>query len=361
MAATVAVTLLFASTPFLLAPISEVYGVSEGMASAVSVVQVGAFAVVNFLFPRFVRPSGRALRVGAAGFVLFNALSIPTIAFPVLLGFRLLAGVCAGVMTWLAWTSAMTRTTSMAAVASTGPVTGLVAAPLVAAVSGYGLGAVFGLMTIAAIPAMILVDPVPGRKRAKGVISGSRSNRILLLSLGLSVFFGSSLFINQALVARDIHGLTALQSSFAYSLNGLGALVGARLAIRHRHPGWFFASIGPAALLTVIGPAPFFYLGMAYWGFAFWMAVPGIMRMLVDRSLQPSERAGDAQGVMALGRTGGPMMGGMFVDVGGLTGLAVTASIGLTLSGAIVIGVQEGRDRLPPTDPSTIDQSPDDG
>ena len=191
------------------------------------------------------------------------------------------------------------------------------------------------------------------------MISGSRSNRLLLASLGLTVFFGSSLFINEALVARDIHGLTAFQSSLGFSLNALGGLIGARFSTRHRRPGWFAASIGPAALLTVVGPMPFFYLGMAYWGFAFWMAVPGIMRMLVDRSLQPSERAGDGQGVMALGRTGGPLMGGMFVDAGSLTTLAVTASIGITLSGAIVIGIQEGRDRLPPTDPRTLDQTSD--
>ena len=66
------------------------------------------------------------------------------------------------------------------------------------------------------------------------------------------------------------------------------------------------ASIGPAALATVLGPAPLYYGGMAWWGFAFWMGVPGVLQMLVDRSLEPSERAGDGQGVLALGRASGP-------------------------------------------------------
>ncbi|MEN8042134.1 MAG: hypothetical protein ABFR95_11585, partial [Actinomycetota bacterium] len=157
-----------------------------------------------------------------------------------------------------------------------------------------------------------------------------------------------------------VHHLDPRAASLAFSLNAAGGLLGARLSIRHRSPGWFLASIGPAALLTVVAPVPFFYIGMAWWGFAFWMGVPGVLRMLVDRSLQRSERAGDAQGVMALGRTGGPILGGAFVDGGSLVGLAVTASIGVTLAGAMVIGVQEGRDRLPPTDPRTLDQQDSD-
>lgn len=114
------------------------------------------------------------------------------------------------------------------------------------------------------------------------------------------------------------------------------------------------ASIAPAAVLTVIGPPAFFFVGMAWWGFAFWMSIPGVLQMLSDRSLSPSERAGDAQGLMAVGRSIGPVLGGAFVDVGSLGTLAVVSAVGLTTSGAMVIGVQEGREHLPPTDPRTI-------
>ena len=77
--------------------------------------------------------------------------------------------------------------------------------------------------------------------------------------------------------------------------------------------------------------------------------------MLSERSLNPSERAGDAQGVMAVGRSLGPLIGGAFVDLGSLISLAVIACVGTVASGVTVIGVQEGRELLPPTDPRTTE------
>jgi hypothetical protein len=174
-----------------------------------------------------------------------------------------------------------------------------------------------------------------------------------LVGLAGATLFGSALFINEALVARDIHGIPEVAASIAFSLNAAGGLLGARLASRHRRPGWWLASIGPAAVMTVFGPPVFFFVGMAWWGFAFWMGIPGVLQMLSDRSLAPSERAGDAQGLMAVGRAIGPILGGAFVDLGSLTGLAVIAGVGLVGSGATVIGVQEGREMLPPSDPRT--------
>jgi predicted MFS family arabinose efflux permease len=355
-AATAAVTLMFASTPFLITPLSEAYGISEGFAGSISVAQVGAFAAVNFILPRVLRPSGKLLRAAAISLAVLNLLSVFAGLYAILLFIRVLAGAAAGTMTWLTWSNAMRRKSSMSSIAATGPVTALIAAPLMAALSGWGDQAIYAALAVATVPAAVLWAPISGRKRARGVISGSRSNRILLAALFALTFFGSALFINQTIVARDIHGLTAFASSIAFSMNAAGAIVGARLSTRNRHPGWFIASIGPAALLTVIGPSWMFYLGMTWWGFAFWMGVPGILQMLVDRSLEPSERAGDGQGVMALGRSLGPALGGVFVDAGALVALAMTSATGIAIAGATVIGVKEGRDRLPPTDDRTIDQ-----
>jgi predicted MFS family arabinose efflux permease len=355
-AATAATTLMFAATPFLLSPIADRYGISEGLAGAVSIAQVGSFAIANFLFPRLIRPSGRVLRLAALLLVVFNALSMVPDVFALLVVFRIGAGFAAGTMTWLCWTSAMKRSDSMSSIAATGPVVALVAAPFLSVIADHGDRAVYGALALSAIPAAMLIAPISGRKRIRGVISRSRSNRILLAALGMMTFFGSALFINEAIVARDIHGLSALASSIAFSLNAAGGLVGARLSRMHRFPGWFLVSIGPAALLSVVGPVPFFYVGMTWWGFAFWMGVPGVLQMLSDRSLEPSERAGDGQGIMALGRAGGPALGGFYVDAGALGGLALTSAIGVSMSGLAVVGVKEGRDRLPPTDPRTIDQ-----
>ena len=355
-AATAAVTLLFASTPFLIAPLAEHYGISEGFAGSISVAQVGAFAAVNFIFPRVLRPSGKLLRVAAISLAVLNLLSVFAGIYPVLLFLRVLAGAAAGTMTWLAWSNALRRKSSMSSIAATGPMTALIAAPLMAIIAGWGDQAIYAVLAIATIPAAVLWAPISGRKRARGVISGSRSNRILLAGLFALTFFGSSLFINQTIVARDIHGLSAFTSSIAFSMNAAGAIVGARLSTRIRHPGWFLASIGPAALLTVVGPTWMFYIGMTWWGFAFWMGVPGVLQMLADRSLEPSERAGDAQGVMALGRAVGPALGGAFVDAGALVALAVTSATGIAVAGTTIIGVKEGREHLPPTDDRTIDQ-----
>ncbi len=345
---------MYAATPFLIPVIAERYGVSEGAVGAVSVAQVGAFAAANFILPRLLTPNGRILRIAAACLLILNVASAVPNIYGVLVAIRLVAGFAAGAMTWLTWTSAMQERTSMAAVASTGPVTVLVGAPLVAFVAAHGDRAVYLLLALAAIPAVLLTAQVTGERRTRGLLSRSRSNRILLAALAGTTLFGSALFINETLVARDIHGLSSLAASFAFSLNAAGGLLGARLSSRHRRPGWMIASIAPATVMTVMGPPVFSFIGMAWWGFAFWMSIPGIMQMLSDRSLSPSERAGDAQGLMAVGRSLGPVLGGAFVDAGSLVTLAVVSAVGLTASGAMVIGVQEGREHLPPTDPRTV-------
>ncbi len=355
-ASTAAVTLLFTATPFLIAPLASRYEVSEGVVGLISVAQVGAFALANFLCPRLLRPNGRLVRLAALGLCLANVASVFPSEFAVLLVLRVAAGAAAGVLTWLAWSNAMKRTASMPSIAATGPVTALVSAPILALLAGQGDRAVYMALALLSIPAFVVLAPVSGKRRKRGVTSRSRSNRVLLLSLAGLTFFGSSLYINESIVARDIHNLAPFASSIAFSLNALGGLIGARLATKHRQPGWFMASVGVGALLTVIGPPVFFYIGMFWWGFAFWMAVPGVLQMLVARSLEPSERAGDGQGVMAAGRALGPALGGLFVNGGALTALAVVSAAGLGLSGLTVVGVKEGRERLPPTDSGTIDQ-----
>jgi DHA1 family inner membrane transport protein len=345
---------MYAATPWLITPIAERYNVSEGAVGAVSVAQVGAFAAANFALPRLLAPNGRILRISAISLLILNLLSaIPTI-FGMLVILRLVAGFAAGAMTWLTWTDAMKERTSMAAIASTGPITVLVGAPLLALASSEGDRAVYLVLAAATIPAVVFGAAITGERRTRGLVSRSRSNRVLLAALAGTTLFGSALFINEAIVARDIHNISDFSASIAFSFNAAGGLLGARFASRHRRPGWWLASIGPAALITVIGPPALFFVGMTWWGFAFWMGVPGVLQMLSDRSLTPSERAGDAQGLMAVGRAIGPILGGAFVDLGSLTALAVIAGVGLTGSGATVIGVQEGREMLPPTDPRTV-------
>ena len=351
LAAMVASTLMFTATPFLLGPVSQEFGVGRGLAGGISVVQVGVFAIVNLVVPRFLSPSQRLYRIALGALVASGLLSAWTGSFWLLLVFRAFAGAGAGVLTWLAWADAMRHERSMAAVSAIGPITALVGAPLFAFVAESGVDAVYSVLALVAIPGLFTKLQLVGVTRPSRTRSRSRSNRVLLFALALSTFSGASLFVFESVAATEVLGMSPTAASFAFSLNAAAGLVGARFSRRHVVPGRWLASIGLGAFLTIWGGSPlWFYIGMIWWGFAFWMSIPGVLLMLAERSLARDERAGDAQALMAFGRAGGPLMGGAFVDAGSFQGLAVAASIGLAASGAIVMGVQEGRDRLPVTD-----------
>lgn len=349
--ALVASTLMFSATPFLLGPVSEEFGVGRGLAGGISVVQVGVFAVVNLVVPRMVTPSQNLYRVALGAMVVSGVLSAWTPDFWLLLAFRAVAGAGAGVLTWLAWADAMRYERSMAAVSAVGPTTALVGAPLFAYVAQSGVSAIYLVLAVAAVPGLFTKLQLPELSRPTRKRSRSQSNRVLLFALALMTFSGASLFVYESVAATEVLGMSATATSFAFSLNAGAGLLGARYARSHVVPGRWMASIAIGALLTILGGSPlWFYVGMFWWGFAFWMSVPGVLQMLAERSLARDERAGDAQALMAFGRAGGPIMGGAFVDVGSFQGLAVAASVGIAVSGAIVMGVQEGRERLPVAD-----------
>ncbi len=349
--AMVASTLMFSATPFLLEPVAEEFGVSRGLAGGISVVQVGVFAVVNLLVPRFLAPSQGLFRVSLGAMVVSGLLSVWVGSFTLLLLFRAFAGAGAGILTWLAWADAMRHERSMAAVSAIGPVAALIGAPVFAFAAGFGVDAIYGVLAIVALPGLFTTLHLAGPGRPTMRRSRSRSNRVLLFALALTTFSGASLFVYESVAATEVLGMSATATSLAFSLNAGAGLLGARYSRSHVVPGRWMAAIAPGALLTIWGGSPlWFYVGMFWWGFAFWMSVPGVLQMLAARSLARDERAGDAQALMAFGRAGGPIMGGAFVDAGSFQGLAVAASIGIAASGAIVMGVQEGRDRLPVTD-----------
>ena len=358
LAGTIAVAAMFAATPFLIPAISDRYGVSAGFAGAISVAQVGAFALVNFALPRRFTPTAAMFRWAAIALAVMSLASMVTVELWQLVLLRLVAGGAAGTLTWIAWVDAMSQPRSMAGIASVGPVTALVAAPILSLLAENGDRAVYLALGLVALPAIVLRLQVQGSPRPQREVSRSRSNRILLAALFVLTLAGSALFIHLAVVGTRIHDLDPVVASLAFSLNSVGGLIGARLAFRHRHPGWWLASAGPAVAIVVVGGSPGFFIGMAWWGFAFWMAVPGILQMLSERSLQPAERAGDAQGIMAVGRALGPIMGGIFADADRFTALAIVSASGIAAAGLVTTGVKEGRERLPPSDPRVIGPGP---
>ncbi len=345
-AAAVALAAMFAATPFLIPEISARYGVSEGSAGLISVAQVATFAIFSFVLPRFRSPSGRLLRVAAIFFLVANLASVFMSVFWMLIGLRVIAGAAAGTITWIVWAEAMGDRRSLASISAAGPMTAFVGSPILAYFAERGDQWVYGLLTVIAIPAVVMkVGDIRTPERT-GRVSRSRSNPVLLFALLVLTLAGSSLFIFTATAAETLLDMSPRAISFGYSFNALAGLIGARLATRHKRPGWWMATTGPAAVLTILGgSAVWYFVGMIWWGFAFWMAVPGVLVMLSERSLDPSERAGDAQGYMAVGRSLGPLVGGGFADAGAYASLAIVAGAGLAIS----IGVQEGRHRLPPT------------
>lgn len=349
----VAVALMFAATPFLIPELATRYGVTEGRSGLLSTAQVGAFALATWILPRLVAPSRTVFRSAIALAVAANLASAIAPSFVILIAVRVFAGLAAGALTWLVWQRAMSDSGSLRAVSTAGPITALIGSPLVAAVSGWGDRAVFVLLAVAMVPGVLMDPGIGDRGALRTAVSRSRSNRVLLAALFILTFAGASLFIFLAVVGREVAGLSAVQASLGFSLNAAGGLLGAQLAGRHRRPGWWLASAGPAAYLTVVGGSVGFFLGMFWWGFAFWMGLPGVLKMLADRSLQPGERAGDAQAFMGIGRAVAPIAGGFFADGGAYGTLAAVAAVGLTASGAAVIAVQEGRERLPATDLGT--------
>ena len=353
-----AVQVLFGATPFLIPEVADRYGVTEGLAAGISVAQVGAFAVANLILPRLLAPNGKVLRWAAVALVVANAASALPEQFWLLVSIRALAGFAGGALTWVVWADAMRNPRSLAGVASAGPVTALISAPMLSAVAGFGDRAVYLALAVVALPAVFVGTDTGVNEKGSGSVSGSRSNRVLLLALLLLTFFGSSVFVFVAVAAREALGLSPFAVSFSYSLNAAAGLLGTRLASRHRRPGWWLLSVAPSIYLAGAGGQVWLvFLGMAWWGFAFWMGVPGVLQMLAARSLAPDERAGDAQALMAFGRAAGPVLGGSLVDGGAFATLAVVAGVGTAVVGGMVIGVQEGRDRLPPTDPRLIDRS----
>jgi DHA1 family inner membrane transport protein len=307
-----------------------------------SVAQVGSFAAASFLAGRFLRPR-RRLHYGALGIVALSSFGSALVtSFALLLVVRVVAGLGMGIITWIAWAEATRFPRGMADVAAVAPVTATIASPILGWLTeagGYPLVfAVLGLATAAAT--LLPVDfgdlPKIGRN-----VSGSRSNRVLLASLVILSVGGASVFIFTAAAAQQIHGLTPINVSWALSLNAIAGVVATRLTARPGTAGlWLLATATSALVVGIVGSSLVFFAALTVWGFAFWMAVPAIFRLLADRSKNPSERMGDAQAAMATGRVFGPIVGGLALAAGQFGRLSVVGS-SVILVAALVVTVVE--------------------
>jgi DHA1 family inner membrane transport protein len=339
-AAVVAAT--FAATPFLLPDVSDRLGVAIGTTGLLSTAQVGSFALASFFAGRLFRPR-RRLHYGSLGIVALATIgSVVMTSFPLLMATRVAAGLGMGTLTWIAWADATRFPRGMGDVAAVAPVTATLASPVLGwIVENGGYPWVYGsLAAVAILAAMLPVDfgelPRIGRH-----VSGSRSNRVLLTALFVLSVGGSSVFIFTGATAESVHGLSPVTVSWALSLNAITGVVATR---RHAAVGsaalWMLATGAAALVVGVVTSSLVFFVAMALWGFAFWMAIPAVFRMLADRSLNPSERMGDAQAAMAAGRVLGPILGGAVLGAGQF-GLLSVVGASVIAAAAVMIGLVE--------------------
>jgi len=338
-----AVSFLFGATPFLIPEVADRLEVSLGTAGLISSTQVLGFAASVFLAGRRLTASRAVLVAAAMAGVAFDATSAVVGSFPLLLGLRFGAGMAAGLLTWLAWADAMKSTRSMHDIAAVGPLAVFIGAPLLGWIGSAGGDRALYLVLAASmiLPALVPVQFAAQPMRDRRSMSPSRSNRVLLGGLGLLTMAGSALFVFLGAFADLEVGLSAVALSLGFSVNALAGLIGARLPWRPRYAWPWLALVAISAGSIVVFPGrAAFYAGMFGWGFAFWMAVPRVLGRVAEWSLVPEERVGDAQSLMALGRSAGPAIGAVLVGSGKFGGLAVFATAGLCGATGVVAAVE---------------------
>ncbi|HJS71703.1 MAG TPA: MFS transporter [Acidimicrobiia bacterium] len=339
----------FAATPFLLPNVSERLSVDIGATGLMSVAQVGSFAIASFFAGRLFRPRRRFHYGSLAIIAVATAASALVTSFPLLLACRAVCGLGMGTLTWIAWADATRFPRGMGDVAAVAPVTAAIASPILGwliELGGYPV--VFGALTIVAVLAALLPIDFGDLPRIGRNVSGSRSNRVLLATLLILSVGGSSVFIFTAAAGQELHGLSPVTVSLGFSLNAIAGVVATRrTAGKRRAALWLAATALSALVVGVVSSAAVFFLALTLWGFAFWMAVPAVLKMLAARSLHPSERMGDAQAAMAAGRVLGPLVGGVALGSGQFGRLSVVGSAVIMIS-ALTVGVVEWyRARLP--------------
>ena len=339
-AAVVAAT--FAATPFLLPDVSARLSVDIGTTGLMSVAQVGSFALASFLAGRLFRPR-RRLHYGSLGLIALATIGSAFVtSFQGLLATRIVAGLGLGTLTWIAWAEATRFPRGLGDVAAVAPVTAAAASPILGWLTGLGgFRAVFVALAVVAVAAAFLPVDFGDLPRIGRRVSGSRSNRVLLATLLVLSVGGSSVFIFTVAAGQELHDLAPVTISWALSLNAIAGVAATRRTAR-RGTAWLWLVVTSltALVVGVVSSAAIFFLALTLWGFAFWMAVPAIFRLLAERSLNPSERMGDAQGAMAAGRVLGPIVGGLALGAGQYARLSVVGSCVILMS-ALAVAVVE--------------------
>ncbi len=351
LAATAFSSLVFTATPFLLPAVAEQYGISVGFAALISTAQLGGFVVASWLVGRIFDPSRKLLvwaLLAAAG---FHALSALSPWFWGLLVLRFASGVSMAIIAWLGWQEVFGDSDRMGDVAVVGPVVGIVGAPIAAALAERsGADAVFVMLAMVALtPLLVRAPSQPLSANAPRKADRSRPipvTRVILACLGGLTLGGSAIFVFAAAIGVDNVGLDPFIVSLAFSANAAISIPAARYRGNRPLSGlWLLGTAAMAMVVTNVTLGPIFWLALMLWGLAFWAGVPGIFKLLAERSVNPADRAGDAQSVMAAGRVIGPLFGAVFFEAGSIQILGFAAAGLMAICAATLVAVER---RVPP-------------
>lgn len=313
--ATAVSTVVFAATPFLVKGVADDFDVAVGQVGLISTAQLAGFMLTSWGAGRFLRPRRRMMVIAVVLGIVVNLLSALTPWFSALLALRFVSGISLGLIAWIAWAEVFGDDDKTGDVAVIGPIVGTLASPVVAAlIDQEGVDALFFMLSALHVVPLAFVGSTrfqavqrPRHERHRP----TRAAAAILVCLSLMTLGGSAVFVFAGVIGQDDVGLSALAVSLVFSANAIAGVPSARYRGPRRLPGfWMLVTAACAIALPIWHHPAVFWIALPMWGFAFWMATPGAFSLLAERSRYPSERAGDAQAVMAAGRVIGPLVGG---------------------------------------------------
>ncbi len=313
--ATAVSTVVFASTPFLIRGVADEFAVDVASVGLISTAQLLGFSLASFSAGRFLRPRRRVMVAAVLLGIFANIASGLVPWFAVLVPLRFVSGISLGLIAWIAWAEVFGDDERTGDIAVIGPIVGMLSTPVLAVViDEFGVDVWF-----IALGALHLLPIAFIRQARFDSVTHPRSRRhrptraaaVILLALGTLTLGGSSVFVFLGVIGQDEIGLSALAVAVAFSANSLASVPSARYRGSRKLPGmWMLITAACAVVLGTVHHEVVFWIGLPLWGFAFWMGIPGAFSLLAERSQYPSERAGDAQAIMAAGRVIGPLLGG---------------------------------------------------
>lgn len=323
-------TVVFVASPFLLAGIADERQVSLGAVGWISTTQLAGFVASSWAAGRFLQPVRSVFIGGALLGIAANLASAIAPTLAVLAITRLFSGFSLGLAAWFAWQAAFGDSAKTGDVAVVGPLVGMVTAPAVSlAIQTIGVDWLFVLLAAVAGSPLLLAHKVPRLDRLRPHQTrhaATRAAKLILSAFGLLTVGASSVFIYAAVIGQEFNGMSPLLVSLLFSANSVAGIPAAKWGGRRGSPGfWFLGTAIMAILMASVRNDLVFSLALVGWGFAFFMAIPAAFNLLASRSAFPSERAGDAQAVMALGRVFGPLLGGALIASGSVVALGFTA------------------------------------